>query len=110
MFPSASQARTLAPKTILPILAEIRHVEIEVMYAIDDGKLECFVSNSPMTMGGQGDCLPVRYWKVWREQMEDRALEMHMNDVEKYFRDLGYSIVRKQSPSNPQTFYWHIQW
>lgn len=50
------------------------------------------------------------YYQVWQGLIKDRALQIQMDQVEKYFKDLNYSIVRKTNTSTNNTFYWEIKW
>lgn len=50
------------------------------------------------------------YWNVWMTYTQDLKLQTQMDNVVKYFTDLGYNIVQKLNTTTNNTFYWYIQW
>lgn len=117
-FPSASEARYNSRSNIT-IFREIRDIEEAILLASAEGELEVIIDDSTMTkyVSGSGtlhgdmsvEQLSETYFKVWRNEFEDKVLEEQMKAVIKYFVDLDYSIVRKTS-SNEKTFVWVLSW
>lgn len=50
------------------------------------------------------------YNQVWQGARTDRAKDLQMAEIVKYFTDLGYSINRKTNRSTGDTFKWIIYW
>jgi len=111
-FPVASKAHTFSSVNAIPVINEIHHIQLAIIDAIDEGDLECTIIDSTMTTPDDDDLtsLPVKYWKVWKGQLEDRALEMRMDQVITFFTGLGYSITRAQSTTADYAFRWVITW
>lgn len=113
IFPSAEQARQGSRNNVL-IHREIRHIEEAILDAIEDGLLTVNVTTSYMTLLGT-DEEPGSgrdYFAAWMDNAQDadRALVDQMNNVLIYFKDLGYSIIRKSTGQGALTFKWEIMW
>ena len=52
----------------------------------------------------------VDYFSVWNGTTTDRKLDDEMQRVIKYFRNLGYNIVRMNNTTTTNTFKWVIYW
>ena len=52
----------------------------------------------------------VQYFQSWQGALNDRAKIQQMNEVIKYFQNLGYKIERITNTTTGQTFKWHIYW
>jgi hypothetical protein len=52
----------------------------------------------------------VDYYIVWQGSATDRAIQNQMNQVIKYFSDLGYKIERLTNTSTSRTFKWYVYW
>jgi hypothetical protein len=50
------------------------------------------------------------YNQVWQGSKTDRAMDLQMAEIVKYFTDLGYSINRKVNRSTGDTFKWIVYW
>ena len=50
------------------------------------------------------------YLQVWQGSRTDRAKDLQMSEIVKYFTDLGYSIARKVNRSTGDTFKWIVYW
>lgn len=50
------------------------------------------------------------YNLVWQGSRTDRAKDLQMSEIVKYFTDLGYSITRKINRSTGDTFKWIVYW
>lgn len=113
IFPNAEQARK-GSRNNLVIHREIRHIEEAILDAIDDGLLTVSITDSVMTLAGTSDepGSGRAYFTAWMADAidADRALTDQMNNVLIYFKDLGYSIIRKSNGSNAVTFKWEILW
>lgn len=108
VFPNAHEARTGARNNSL-IYGEIRAIETAVLAAIDTGALGVDVDETYMT--GTGEVGPGdEYCAVWRALVTDRSKFEQMMIVEKYFRDLGYTIRRKLPSAEATTFVWELLW
>lgn len=101
VFMTAEQARAGARNNLL-VHNEIRDIENRILTAVDVGHLSVLVGNTRMTT--QQD-----YYKVWQKLQTDRVLDDQMNEIIKYFTNLGYTITRKQVPNTP-LMNWEIYW
>jgi hypothetical protein len=63
------------------------------------------ITGSTMT---NADSTGRSYYQVWKGVQIDAAKIEQMNEVIDYFRNLGYSIVRKSVTGTE--FYWEISW
>ena len=113
IFPNAEQARNGSRNNVM-IHREIRHIEEAILEAIEDGLLTVVVTNSAMTLTGTNEAPGSgrAYFTAWMAdpQVADRALVDQMNNVLIYFKDLGYSIIRKANGSNAVSFKWEVMW
>jgi hypothetical protein len=50
------------------------------------------------------------YYTSWQGTTTDRAIQNQMEQVVKYFTDLGYKIERLTNTSTNRTFKWYIYW
>lgn len=106
IFPTAEQARR-GSRNNVTIHQEIRAIEEAILAAIQDGELSVQVKNSHMTSAETGES----YYLAWDGPGEaDRALVDQMNNVLIYFKDMGYSIIRKTNADIPTLFYWEVMW
>jgi len=52
-----------------------------------------------------------KYYKVWKQMIEDDVAQDEMQQVINYFeKTKKYSIARVTNENTGNTFYWHIQW
>jgi hypothetical protein len=113
IFPNAEQARNGSRNNVL-VHGEIRHLETAILDAIDDGLLTVVITNSVMTLAGSNETPGSgrAYFTAWMAdpQVADRSLIDQMNNILIYFKDLGYSIIRKPNGSNAVSFKWEIMW
>ena len=113
IFPNAEQARSGSRNNVV-IHREIRHIEEAILDAIDDGLLTVSITDSVMTLAGSNDAPGSgrAYYTAWMADAltADRALVDQMNNILIYFKDLGYSIIRKSVGSNAVVFKWEILW
>lgn len=108
VFPNATEARAGARNNSL-IYAEIRAIETAVLTAIDAGLLIAVVDETYMTGTGEVGIGP-EYCAVWQGTTADRSKFEQMMIVEKYFRDMGYTIRRKLPSVDSTTFVWEVLW
>tara|TARA_B110001454_G_scaffold72784_1_gene70532 strand:+ start:1088 stop:1705 length:618 start_codon:yes stop_codon:yes gene_type:complete len=52
----------------------------------------------------------MEYYTVWQGTSTNRAVQNQMEQVIKYFSDLGYKIERLTNSSTNRTFKWYIYW
>jgi hypothetical protein len=52
----------------------------------------------------------IDYYTSWQGTSTDRAIQNQMEQVIKYFSDLGYKIERLTNSSTNRTFKWYIYW
>lgn len=52
----------------------------------------------------------VDYFSVWQGTLVDRAATQQMDEVVKYFRNLGYKIDRVTNTNTSKTFKWYVYW
>ena len=52
----------------------------------------------------------ISYYTVWQGTSTDRAIQNQMEQVIKYFSDLGYKIERLTNSSTNRTIKWYIYW
>lgn len=113
IFPNAEQARTGSRNNVV-IHREIRHIEEAILDAIDAGLLMVSITDSVMTLAGTNESPGTgrAYYNAWTADAQDadRALVDQMNNILIYFKDLGYSIIRKAVGSNAVVFKWEILW
>lgn len=63
------------------------------------------ITGSTMT---NADATGRSYYQVWRGTATDATKTEQMNEVISYFKNLGYSVVRKSTTGTE--FYWDISW
>jgi hypothetical protein len=110
VFPNAIEARDGARNNSL-IYGEIRAIETVILEAIDQGLLS---TNVPSNAEGTTVASTVMtsdesYSAVWQGTVTDRSKFEQMMIVEKYFRDLGYTIRRKLTSQNG-SMVWEVLW
>lgn len=99
---TATEARSKAQNDLV-IFNEVRDIELAILSASADGAYEITVDTSTMTTSAT-------YANVWKGLISDRAKEIQMSTVIKYFTDLGYSIERKTNSISGTTFVWQVYW
>ena len=99
---TATEARSKAQNDLV-IFNEVRDIELAILTASADGLYEIIVEDSAMTISAT-------YCNVWKGVQSDRAKEVQMAAVIKYFTDLGYSIERKTNATSGTTFVWQVYW
>ena len=99
---TASEARSKSQNDLV-IFNEVRDVELAILTASADGYYEITIEDSAMTISAT-------YANVWKGVVNDRAKEIQMASVIKYFTDLGYSIERKINSTSGTTFVWQVYW
>jgi hypothetical protein len=52
----------------------------------------------------------VDFFQAWQGNVDDPARRDQMNEVKKYFDNLGYTIERLTNTSTGRTFKWQISW
>ncbi len=50
------------------------------------------------------------YYQVWQGTLTDRAKQTQMDEVIRYFENLGFKIQRRQNTTSLKTFDWYIYW
>lgn len=99
---TATEARSKAQNDLV-IFNEVRDIELSILSASADGDYEIIIDSTAMTISAI-------YCNVWKGVVADRAKEIQMAQVTKYFTDLGYSIERRTNSSTGSTFVWVIYW
>jgi len=99
---TASQARSKAQND-LTIFNEVRDIEEAILTACVDGLYSITLDDTTMTTSAT-------YANVWKGVASDRAKEIQMAAVIKYFTDLGYSIERRANQTTGVTFDWQVYW
>jgi hypothetical protein len=56
------------------------------------------------------DPVSVSYFNAWQGTLTDRGLQSQMDQVSKYFVNMGYKIERITNTDTSKTFKWHIYW
>lgn len=117
-FPSAREARTQSRDNLF-IFREIRDIEELILIAQKDNRLEVTVSSTGMTLVDNDDIhselllqeySAEEYFRAWKMFDVNAVATEQMETVIQYFKDLGYSIVRKTNPSTLDTFVWEVKW
>ena len=52
----------------------------------------------------------VNYFNIWQGTATDRGLTNQMEQVIKYFQNLGYKIERLTNTNTSKTFKWYVYW
>ena len=99
---TATEARAKAQNDLVRF-NEVRDIELAILTASADGYYEITIEDSAMTISAT-------YANVWKGVVNDRAKEIQMASVIKYFTDLGYSIERKINSTSGTTFVWQVYW
>ena len=99
---TASETRSKAQNDLI-IFNEVRNIELAILTASADGDYEITVDTTIMTTSAI-------YANVWKGVITDRAKEIQMSVIIKYFTDLGYSIERRSNPTTGTTFDWQVYW
>lgn len=114
-FPTAAEARA-GSRDNLSIHAEVRAIERAIYEAIELGKYEVEVINSPMTdatsVNYMDDALidASDYFATLFTDVNDRTLSEQIAIVQKTFVDLGYQVTPLKNTSTGNTFKWRILW
>tara|TARA_B000000609_G_scaffold71728_1_gene53744 strand:+ start:775 stop:1119 length:345 start_codon:yes stop_codon:yes gene_type:complete len=111
-FVTAKQAREKARKDTT-IQAETAALEAAVFSAVDNNLLTVThggTTTMTHTTAGAQLTLAQAYYSVWQGTTTNTAYADQMNEVIKYFTDLGYSIHRIQNPNETTVFQWVISW
>jgi len=112
-FPSAREAR-FNSRNNLEIFREIRTIEEHILVAQSNGLFEVVVDDTVMTeypatgVQNPADSPSLDFYNTWKGAASV-SLEEQMKTVIGYFKDLGYSIVRR-AVNNSTTFTWVIKW
>ena len=99
---TATEARSKAQNDLI-IFNEVRNIELAILTASADGDYEITIDTTTMTTSAM-------YANVWKGVIADRAKEIQMSTIIKYFTDLGYSIERRSNPTTGTTFDWQVFW
>ena len=99
---TATQARSKAQNDLV-IFNEVRSIESAILTASAAGSYNITLSTTTMTTSAT-------YANVWKGVVADRAKEIQMASIIKYFTDLGYSIERRSNPITGTTFDWQVYW
>ena len=99
---TATQARSKAQNDLV-IFNEVRSIELAILTASAAGAYSITLSTTTMTTSAT-------YANVWKGVVADRAKEIQMASIIKYFTDLGYSIERRSNPITGTTFDWQVYW
>lgn len=99
---TATEARSKAQNDLV-IFNEVRDIELSILSASADGDYEVVIDSTAMAIS-------VIYANVWKGVIADRAKEIQMATVVKYFTDLGYSIERRSNSITGSTFNWIVYW
>ena len=99
---TAAQARSKAQNDLV-IFNEVRSIESAILTASAAGSYNITLSTTTMTTSAT-------YANVWKGVVADRAKEIQMASIIKYFIDLGYNIERRSNPTTGTTFDWQVYW
>ena len=99
---TAAQARSKAQNDLV-IFNEVRSIELAILTASAAGSYDKTLSTTTMTTSAI-------YANVWKGVVADRAKEIQMATIIKYFTDLGYNIERRSNPTTGTTFNWQVYW
>lgn len=99
---TATQARSKAQNDLV-IFNEVRNIELAILTASAAGSYDITLSTTTMTTSAT-------YANVWKGVVADRAKEIQMSAVVKYFTDLGYNIDRRTNSITGNTFNWQVYW
>lgn len=99
---TATQARSKAQNDLV-IFNEVRNIEMAILTASASGSYNITVDTTTMSSSAV-------YCNVWKGVVADRAKEIQMAQIIKYFTDLGYSIERKTNSITGTTFDWVVYW
>ena len=111
-FVTAKQAREKARKDSV-INSETAALEAAVLTAMESNTMTVThggTTTMTHTTSGAQLTLAQAYYNVWQGSVTDLTKSDQMNEVIKYFTDLGYSIHRKQNASETTVFQWVISW
>ena len=53
---------------------------------------------------------PVYYYQVWAGLVDDKAVMLQIDTIQKYFTDLGYNFIINVNPTTMDTLQWYISW
>lgn len=99
---TATQARSKAQNDLV-IFNEVRNIEMAILTASAGGSYNINVDTTTMSTSAV-------YCNVWKGAVADRAKEIQMAQIIKYFTDLGYNIERKTNSVTGTTFDWVVYW
>jgi len=100
------------------VAQEVFIITLRILDAINDQQLSTVISATTTVvvngititgsiMTGNNET-GASYYSVWKETAVDNNKSEQMSEVISYFRNLGYSIVRKSTTGTE--FYWEIMW
>lgn len=99
---TALQARSKAQNDLV-IFNEVRNIEMAILIASAAGNYNITLDSTAMSTSAV-------YCNVWKGVVADRAKEIQMAQIIKYFTDLGYSIERRTNSTTGTTFDWIVYW
>jgi hypothetical protein len=99
---TATQARSKAQNDLV-IFNEVRAIELAILTASAAGSYDITLATTTMSTS-------VLYANVWKGVISDRAKEIQMSSIIKYFTDLGYNVERRSNPVTGTTFDWQVYW
>lgn len=103
IFVSAAQARKDS-RNNSAVHEEVRLLEAAVLAKIDIGELSVTVSTgTPMTDS-------VDYYNAYYSVTEDAAKYDQVTYVERYFRNLGYTVLVSENSDTQSNIVWKINW
>ena len=128
---TASEARAQSIHNAL-VHDELRKLEKAILAAVDLGGYAIMVlTNTKMT--GPADNVAIEnpdvfvteasepltedqlaaaefYYRAWKGDVVNKAMEREMNSIIQYFSDLGYVIERRVNQETGQNFKWVVYW
>ena len=62
------------------------------------------------TLQVRATTVSVQYFETWQGTRLDKGQTLQMQNVMRYFQDLGYNIYRQINPQTSTTFTWVVSW
>lgn len=107
---NAAQARAKASADLI-VFEEIYTIMKEVINQSQMGNYEATITDGTiMTASTPTTSDSEKYFNTWQGTLVDRAAKNQMDQVVKYFTDLGYRIEQITNTVSSTTFKWYVYW
>lgn len=107
---NAAQARAKSSADLI-VFEEIYTIMKEVINQSSVGNYEASINdNTIMTSSAPTTSDSEKYFNTWQGTLVDRSAKNQMDQVVKYFTDMGYRLDQVTNTITGKTFSWKVYW